>query len=113
MDVGYVKNLLKNIGKELIITSDKVKLKIEITHGLKFDDIANQLLNPKALEAVEEQPSRTDNERTFRLIFKKSSQKRLCIVITEKPDGTIFVVTAFESSKKLDKLVRTRWNKRR
>jgi uncharacterized DUF497 family protein len=113
MSIEHVAKLLKNATERNITTSDKVRLKIQMLHGLDFEEIVKHLLDQEALEASEEQESRNENERIFRLIFRLSSQKRLCVVITEKSDGMIFVVTAFVSSKKLDKLIKTQTIRRR
>ena|SRR3989344_3090584 len=107
VDRNYVIKLLKSYKPEKIKLTDKTAYKIENVHRVKIEEVKKHLSNPEDLESVEEQLARHEKQRTFQLIFKKSSKKRLVIVITENVDsGMLFIVTAFETSKKLEKLIK-------
>ena len=104
---NYIKRLLKSRKLDQIKITDKTAYKIENVHGIKVEEVKKHLSNPEDLESVEEQTARHEKQRTFQLIFKKSSKKRLVIVITENMDSDmLFIVTAFETSKKLEKLIK-------
>ena len=107
VDRNYILKLLKSHRPEQIKITEKTAYKIENVHDIKIEEVKNRLSNPKDLESVEEQPSRHESQRTFQLIFRKSSKKSLFVIITENKDsGTLFLVTAFETSKKLEKLIK-------
>ena len=106
MDVSYIRELLKNTPEEKIILRDRIKSKIEDFHKLPTDSVFHHLKNPENLIIVQEQEPLQTDSRTFRLIFKESESKKIVIVITEKPDKEIFIVTAFPSTKKAEKLTR-------
>lgn len=56
---------------------------------------------------VEAQQSRNPNDKTFRLAFGESKDKTLVAVIRKRSiENDVFIVTAFSSSKKLEKLIR-------
>ncbi|MBI2232921.1 MAG: hypothetical protein HYU56_03290 [Candidatus Aenigmarchaeota archaeon] len=106
-DRNYVIKLLHSCKPEQIRITEKTSHKIQHVHGVKLEEVKSKLLDLEHLESVEEQPARHESQRTFQLIFKKSSKKRLFVVITENTEsGTIFLVTAFETSKKLEKLIK-------
>ena|SRR3989338_4202601 len=103
-DIEYTKKLLK---EKKITLEDKAKLKIDKGHGTDPDKVMKHLINPEALIGAELQPSRNPNDKTFRLVFEESSNKKIVIVIREREaEKDIFAVTGFTSSKKLDKLIR-------
>lgn len=113
MDIGYIQKLLVNTQSEKIILTDKVKLKIEI-HGLTAENVLAHLKTPKNLLLVQGQEARRQSDRTFRLIFKESENKKIIVVVTEKvPEKEIYIVTAFPSTKKAEKLIRKQQIRRR
>lgn len=106
-DRSYIMKLLRSYKPEHIRITEKTVHKIEYVHGVEIEEIKANLMNLGNLENVEEQPSRHKNQKTFQLIFKKSSKGRLFVVITVNMDSdTIFLVTAFETNKKLEKLIK-------
>lgn len=106
MDVSNIRKLLESTPPEKIILRDHIKSKIENFHKLPVDSVFHHLRNPENLLLVQEQEPLQPGSRTFRLIFKESESKKIVIVITEKPDKEIFIVTAFPSTKKAEKLIK-------
>lgn len=107
MNIDYIINLLKKYREDQIKVTDQTRDKIENGHKISIKEVIDHISNPEGLEGFEEQEARREKQRTFMLVFKKSSQKKLCIVITENlGENMLFVVTAFESSKKLERLIK-------
>ncbi|HIG97254.1 MAG TPA: hypothetical protein HA230_02815 [Candidatus Aenigmarchaeota archaeon] len=107
VDIKYIINLLKDYREDQIKVTNETRDKIENGHKISIKEVIGHLLNPESMKGFEEQEARREHQRTFMLVFKKSSQKKLCIVVTENLDtDTLFVVTAFESSKRIDRLIK-------
>ena len=107
MNVFQMKKLLRNAKPERFKISDSVKFKIERIHQVRTEDVMNCLQNPDGLICIEQQPSREAHDETYGLVFEKSRSRKLFVVITYKIlKDIIFIVTAFYSSKKLEKLIK-------
>jgi len=107
MDIFQIKKLLSNAKPEKFKISDSVRFKIERIHGVPVEDVMRNLQNPDSLICIEEQPSREPHDETYGLVFEKSKNRKLFIVITYKTlKDVIFIVTAFSTSKKLEKLIK-------
>ncbi len=107
MNVFQMKKLLRNTKPERFKISDSVKFKIERIHQVRMEDVIRNLQNPDGLTCIEQQPSREPHDETYGLVFEKSRSRKLFVVITYKIlKDTIFIVTAFYSSKKLEKLIK-------
>ena len=72
-----------------------------------MEEVMRHLQNPDMMLDAEPQVSRNVHDETYALCFELSKRKTLFVVITYKTlENKIFIVTAFHSSKKLDKLIR-------
>lgn len=102
-----MKKLLRNTKPERFKISGSVRFKIERIHGVPVEDVLSSLQNPGSLICIEQQPSREPHDETYGLVFEKSRSRKLFIVITYKTlKDLIFIVTAFSTSKKLEKLIK-------
>lgn len=100
-----MKNFLKK--KYTYRISDKIKKKIEDIHGVDTGLVFEKLAKPSNLAGVEKQEGRNPHDETYRLTFRLSNKYRLVVVITYKNlEKKIYIVTAFKSSKDIDKLIR-------
>lgn len=107
MDAEKIKELLQVIKPENIIITDKVRFKVENIHKVNLDEALRNLNNPESLIEAENQPTRRPLDETYKLVFSLSERKKLVMVITYKPVETkIYIVTAFHSTKKMDKLIK-------
>ena len=107
MNVQQIKKLLRRIKPERIKISNKVRFKIESVYGIKVKDVIENMRNPCMLKHVEEQPSRKPHDETYSLVFELSKRRKLFVVITYKTlENKIYIVTAYQSTKKIEKLIR-------
>lgn len=104
--VPYIKNLLRNNIHKIKI-SGKIKGKIEKKHGLFIEKVMSCLNDPKGLIAVEKGVPRRAHDEPYDLIFRKSRNRRIFIVILHRTlRKDLFLVTAFESSKEYEQLLK-------
>jgi hypothetical protein len=114
MNVPEVKSLLRNTRPERFKVKQSIRYKIENIHGVSINEVLSNLRGPNSLVEVETQPSRRKHDETYKLYFEISKRKRLIVVITNKSlKRQVFVVTAFHTTKKMDKLVKKLKAKRR
>ena len=107
MNIYQIKKLLRNITPEKVKISGNVRFKIEKIHGVRIKDVMKNLLNPELLIDIEEQPSRRPHDKTYGLLFEISKRKKLFVVITYKTlENKIYLVTAYPSNKKVEKLIK-------
>ena len=107
MNVQQIKKLLKNMKHERVKASDVVRNKIEKIHRIKMSVVLENLANPVKLRHIERQPSRRPHDETYGLLFDLTKRRRLFIVITYKSlENKIYIVTAFPSTKRLEKLIK-------
>lgn len=107
MDVYRMKKLLRTIKPERVRMSPNVRMKIEKIHNVQPQEVLENLQNPDNLVFMEQQPSRAPHDETYGLVFEKSKSRRLFIVVTYKAlEKIIFIVTAYSTSKKLERLIK-------
>ncbi len=104
--IPFIKNLLRsNIHK--IKISGKILGKIEKKHGISIEEVMSCLNDSRDLIAVKKGVPRRVHDEPYDLIFRKSRNRSIFVVIlhrTLKKD--LFLVTAFESSKAYEQLLK-------
>jgi len=104
MEMNRIKYLIK---QKRIIIKGHIKEKIEKQHLVDIDVVKSNLEKPKNLIGVEEQVARYKHDKTYKLCFKLSGRKKLIVIITyKKLKNRIYVVTAFITKKKMDRLIK-------
>lgn len=104
--VPYVKNILRNNSHKLKV-SGAIKGKIENKHGLSMNLVMSHLINPDNLIAVEKGIPRRVHDEPYNLIFQQGKRSRIFVVILYRSlKKDLFLVTAFESSKEYEQLLK-------
>lgn len=107
MNVHEMKAFLRKVKPERIKISSKVRFKVEHVHGVNLETVMKNLENPVLLKEVEEQQSRRSQDQTYGLLFEPTKRKKLFVVITSKRlEKKLYLVTAFPSTKKAEKLIK-------
>ena len=95
-------------GREIDYTAHVIRDKFRLGIVIE-DDIERNLRNPEKLVRVMPQEPLTGDQRKFKLYFKISSAKTLCIVAVL--NEIIKVITAYIILEKLQRRVRPKWRK--
>jgi len=107
-----MKGLLR-ITRRIGITN-RTRLKIRTIHNQNLEEVFNSLRNPSNLIAVQRQPARRPHNSSYKSCFRKTRRKTLVAVITYKAiRKEIYIITAFTSTKQINKLIKVQKIKRR
>ncbi len=107
MNIPYIKKLLRKAGKDNFKLKSHLQYKIEKIHNVSMDEVWDNLYNPVNLVKVKTYMARSKHDESYRIYFRINKRKKLVVGITyKKLKNRIYIITAYHTTRKTDRLIR-------